>query len=269
MLDPRAVAVEANLSAFMDLVSRDPLFTRRDHDDALVFTCDLDFPLFNVACDAAFAPGRLARRTAEIADELIAHGRSWRWGAGPGSLPHEPTLLERGLERGDAPGMHVALTEPLATPDDIRVGVIGTDRLDVFLDVFAAGFEMPEFVIGPFGEVIARTGGDWFVNVVAWDGPEPVGCGTLVHTGRTAGLYNIATLRASRGRGVGGAVTAALMNLGLARGCTEAVLTATPLGQPVYERLGFVEVCPVIAYGWTPGANIVDPRHQTAPGATN
>ena len=83
MFDPRAVAVEANLAAFMDLVSHDPLFTRRDHDDALVFTCDLDYPLFNVACDAAVAPGQLARRTAEITDELIAHGRSWRWGAGP------------------------------------------------------------------------------------------------------------------------------------------------------------------------------------------
>ena len=261
MLDPRALAVEANLVSFMDLVSRDPLFTRRAHDDALVFTCDLDFPLFNVACAAAFAPGRLARRTAEIADELIAHGRTWRWGAGPSTLPDEPTLLERGLERGDAPGMHVALAEPLDLPDDIRISTIGNDRLDEFLEVFAEGFEMPEFVVGPFGEVIARTGGDWFVNVVAWDGTTPVGCGTLVHTGRTAGLYNITTLRASRGRGVGGAVTAALMNLGLDRGCTEAVLTATPLGKPVYERLGFVEVCPVIAYGWTPPANIVDPRN--------
>ena len=44
------------------------------------------------------------------------------------------------------------------------------------------------------------------------------------------------------------------MDLGRERGCTHAVLHASDLGRPVYERLGFVEVCQVPQYVWLPPA---------------
>ena len=55
-----------------------------------------------------------------------------------------------------------------------------------------------------------------------------------------------------RGRGLGYAVTATLMNLAHERGCTHAVLHASEPGRPVYERLGFVEVCRVPQFVWAP-----------------
>ena len=57
----------------------------------------------------------------------------------------------------------------------------------------------------------------------------------------------------ARHRGVGGyAVTSFLLDEARARGCTESVLQATRLGRPVYERLGYVEVCRVPQYAWFP-----------------
>ena len=90
------------------------------------------------------------------------------------------------------------------------------------------------------------------MHLLAWDGDRAVGCGTVFLDAGTAGVYNIAVLESARGRGIGYAVTAALMNVGVAAGCTNAVLHASELGRPVYERLGFEEVCQTPQWIWMP-----------------
>ena len=95
---------------------------------------------------------------------------------------------------------------------------------------------------------------DRLVNVIATTGGRPAACGSVWVTGDTAGIYDVATLPEDRGRGLGYAVTAALMEIGRDRGATRAVLHATELGRPIYERLGFTEVCRVPQYLWMPPA---------------
>ena len=90
------------------------------------------------------------------------------------------------------------------------------------------------------------------VNVIATLDGLPVATGCAWLNGTTVGLYNIATLKEPRGRGLGYAVTARLMDLGRERGCTDAVLHASEMGRPVYERLGFTHVCDVPQYVWVP-----------------
>lgn len=58
-------------------------------------------------------------------------------------------------------------------------------------------------------------------------------------TGRTIGVYAIATLPAARRRGYGAAMTARVVTDGVAAGCDVAILQASELGRPIYERLGF------------------------------
>jgi ribosomal protein S18 acetylase RimI-like enzyme len=89
-------------------------------------------------------------------------------------------------------------------------------------------------------------------HVLAYVDGTPAGAGSLFVTGGTAGIYNVATLAAARGRGVGHAVTAWLMNDARARGCTDAILHASDAGQRLYERLGFSRVCTVPQYVWMP-----------------
>jgi len=68
---------------------------------------------------------------------------------------------------------------------------------------------------------------------------EPAVCSMLITTGEIAGLYWVGTLAAHRKLGVGAALTAHAVNDGLARGCKRACLQASPMGKPVYSRIGF------------------------------
>lgn len=68
---------------------------------------------------------------------------------------------------------------------------------------------------------------------------EPAACSLLITTGEMAGIYWVGTLAAHRKLGLGAALTAHAVNEGLAHGCKRACLQASPLGQPVYARIGF------------------------------
>jgi predicted GNAT family acetyltransferase len=75
-------------------------------------------------------------------------------------------------------------------------------------------------------------------------GGRAVAASTLVQTGSTAGIYNVATVNAFRRRGIGEAMTWHCVSYGLDSGCSLAVLQASSMGRPVYERMGFRTVAP-------------------------
>ena len=77
---------------------------------------------------------------------------------------------------------------------------------------------------------------------VAWLSGEPAAAAfTMVRAG-VAWVGWVATRPEFRGRGLGSLVTAAATRAGLALGADLASLEATPLGTPVYARLGFREI---------------------------
>ncbi|MDW4550688.1 GNAT family N-acetyltransferase [Defluviimonas sp. D31] len=71
---------------------------------------------------------------------------------------------------------------------------------------------------------------------------EPVAVSSLVMAADLAGVYAVATLPAARKLGIGTAMTLHAMAEGKRRGARHAVLQATEMGRPVYERLGFSKV---------------------------
>jgi GNAT superfamily N-acetyltransferase len=76
----------------------------------------------------------------------------------------------------------------------------------------------------------------------------PVTTGLGVRTGRTMGVYNIATVETARGRGYGAAMTMRIVDDGTAAGCDVAILQASDMGKPIYERLGFRTVVDYVGY---------------------
>ncbi len=55
-----------------------------------------------------------------------------------------------------------------------------------------------------------------------------------------AGVYNVGTLDSHRRRGLGRAMTAVAAEVGRERyGCTIATLQSTPVGHPLYVRMGY------------------------------
>jgi GNAT superfamily N-acetyltransferase len=68
---------------------------------------------------------------------------------------------------------------------------------------------------------------------------EAVVSGLGWRTGRTIGVYSIATIESARRRGYGAAMTARVVADGVDAGCDVAALQASEMGRPIYERLSF------------------------------
>jgi ribosomal protein S18 acetylase RimI-like enzyme len=79
-------------------------------------------------------------------------------------------------------------------------------------------------------------------NVVAFiaylDG-EPASIAMTIVSHGVAGIYWVGSLERARGLGLGRAVTVAATNAGLARGAEIASLQASPMGKPIYTKLGY------------------------------
>jgi GNAT superfamily N-acetyltransferase len=162
-----------------------------------------------------------------------------------------PTLNRKGLiaasEASTIPGMVAfpiipdALADALA-PDRLRGfeihRVIDAAGIDDHRRVVTEGFGSPPATA--FGttcaELLDRP--ECVVYVGYADG-VPVVSGLGWRTGRTIGVYAIATTPTARRRGYGAAMTARVVTDGLAAGCDVAVLQASELGRPIYQRLGF------------------------------
>jgi GNAT superfamily N-acetyltransferase len=256
MPDPRIAPVEDNLVDFFVSVAESPIATINPDPDVLSYYSDRPFPLLNAITGAHFAEGQLERRVGEVLGAYFGRGLPFLWWTTPSGQADElaPVLSAAGLMRVDIPGMYAALDAPVdpRTPAGVEIREDGPDELPTSVRVMLEGFEIPamfetDFLDG-FGLLMARGA----IQVTAWLDGEPVACGTVWISGSTAGIYNIATLDHLRGRGIGYAVTATLMELARERGCDHAILHSSPDGLPVYERLGFVTVCEVPQYLWVP-----------------
>jgi GNAT superfamily N-acetyltransferase len=252
--DPRVAAVEGNLIAQFRLLASTEDVRALPDEDVIAYTSDVPFPLFNGISGARFAPGSEARRTAEVVDRYLARGLPFLWWATPSTMTPQmdAVLRSRGLAPSAEPGMHVPLTAPLdpRTPPGVEVAV--SPVTPELVEVMTAGFGFPDFVSEPLLRALESVPADVAFHVIARLEGEPVSAGSVFRTAATAGIYNIATVGSARRRGLGYAVTATLMNVARERGCTEAVLMASTMGRPTYERLGFVEVCQMPQYVWVP-----------------
>lgn len=80
--------------------------------------------------------------------------------------------------------------------------------------------------------------------VTAYDGELPVATARVICTEGVAAVYGVGTVAAHRRRGLGAAVTLAVLNEAVRRGCDLACLNPSDLGRGVYASLGFTDVAP-------------------------
>ena len=111
----------------------------------------------------------------------------------------------------------------------------------------SAGFEMSESLLRSIvdASLLGRPDVTFYVGYASG---APVSTGLGVRTGRTIGVYNISTIPAFRKRGLGAAMTARVAADGAMAGCEVAILQATAMGLPVYQRLGYRVVVDYVGY---------------------
>ena len=76
----------------------------------------------------------------------------------------------------------------------------------------------------------------------------PVATSRVSCLGAVGDLMGVVTDDAFRRRGIGTAMTWAAIDAARQRGCTAITLTATEMGLPVYQRMGFIHACTLRTY---------------------
>ena len=80
-----------------------------------------------------------------------------------------------------------------------------------------------------------------------------------------AGLFAVATAEPARRQGFGAAITLAPLLEAREMGYRIGVLSASPMGFPVYQRLGFREYCKLGLYQWPPQPGRADTATESSP----
>lgn len=142
-------------------------------------------------------------------------------------------VLERRLQDAPPPpGIEIRRVEdPAGVRDVAAVSAEAYATYGMPLDVAPAVFARPETVLAPH-----------IAAFVAYEGSAPLATAFTLVTHGVAGIFWVGTVPTGRGRGLGEAVTRAATNAGFDMGARIAGLTASPMGAPVYRRMGFVEV---------------------------
>lgn len=151
---------------------------------------------------------------------------------------------DAGLRRdGGIPSLSVALPlAPAATPAPLDIRRIEDARtLEDHLAVVAQSFGFDPAHLARVLRPALIDRPDWR-GYVAYVDDAPVATSQLVVEGKTAGVYYVATVEAARRRGCGEAITRRALEDAAALGCTVGSLQASPMGLPVYERMGFARV---------------------------
>ena len=197
------------------------------------------------------------RRVAELMAELKRRGAPFLWWALPSSRPANVAELlgSHGLVREEPwPGMAVAVADLVEPPrvDGLQIRrVVDEASYDAYEGVYAPIMSPSQSFTDALRSASLRLGFDDDAPEVHFVGEldgEPVATTSLFTAGGTAGIYNVATVEAARGRGIGAAMTAHAVGAGAERGLGLATLQASKMGRPVYERLGFEFVCDLVPY---------------------
>jgi GNAT superfamily N-acetyltransferase len=172
------------------------------------------------------------------------------WIAAHADADLEQTALEAGyasVSEVGAPRLAIEhRLDPAVVPAGVRLDEVADDeaRLDylaVTVDAFADSFLPRDAAQAQLGTLRAVCAPDVRAVVARIDG-RPVAGAMVVATGSVAGIQLVGTVPGARGRGLGELCTRWAVGAGFDLGARAVVLEASEAGEPLYLRLGFVEV---------------------------
>ncbi|HWW55115.1 MAG TPA: GNAT family N-acetyltransferase [Acidimicrobiales bacterium] len=172
------------------------------------------------------------------------------WIAAHADADLEETALAANLVQISPTGSpRMALDHPLAMAEPaggvaLHEVVDESGRRD-YLAVTLASYDkalMPQDVAEAQLATVESLAGPTVHAVVARADGRPVAAAMVVLSGDVAGIQLVGTVPGARGRGLGELCTRWAANAGFASGAGAVVLEASDMGEPLYRRMGFVEV---------------------------
>jgi len=181
------------------------------------------------------------------------------WIAAHADADLEEAAVGAGLTSlGDASAPRMAIDHLPAAPP-VPAGVTLEEVVDeagrqAYVDVTAVAYVdafLPAEVVRVQLANLESLRADNVRAVVATDGDEPVAAAMVLASDGIASVQLVGTVPAARRRGLAEVVTQWTVQAGFDLGAEAVVLEASEMGEPVYRRMGFVELS---RYRWCFGA---------------
>lgn len=265
-LAPEAVipTIEDNAAACMRFLAGLPGCEVAEDAELTTVVTGLPAAAFNGVFRTRFAPDvaeeHIRGRIAAVYEHIRPHSPAVGWMVVPSSRPadlsrhleaqgfslaDESRMMARGLDRLDETTRELAPAGLTVEP------VRDKAALAVWIHTANEGFGFPhelDDIIYHLAEA-QPLGPEQAVQLflARLDG-EPVATSYSAQGGGVVGIYNVATVPPARGKGIGYAVTLAALRDARERGYAVAVLGATRMGFPVYQRMGFRDYCAILHY---------------------
>jgi ribosomal protein S18 acetylase RimI-like enzyme len=151
------------------------------------------------------------------------------------------------VELGDSPAMVLErrLPDALPPPGVTLKRLETTTEATQFADIMAIAYEslgMPLDVAPAMLTYDVLTGPHIVTFIAHLDDGTPAAGAMCILTHGVAGIYWVGTMPAARGKGLAELCTRAAGNAGFDMGARVASLQASVMGEPVYRRMGYIEV---------------------------
>lgn len=254
-----AALIEANVTSFLLGMGGAGGGQERSDAEAVWTVGGSPIGYHNAVVDCDVAGAEPAR---EVVGAFLQELRTRRL---PGSWHLTPAMRPEGLREmlhatgfrdgGEEPAMAADLCagSDAEASDLVTARVADAEGMREYRDVLAAGFgEGPkeaDWVAGVFSRI--GFDGAW-VHFVGRVDATPVATASLLLTPPVGGIYFVCTRPEERRRGYGAAVTRHAMSHAAAAGASHAVLGSSPMGQRIYEGLGFRTVFSYRLMDWEP-----------------
>ena len=248
-------AMEANFLAYF-LLGLVPLPYMQLYSDAgLTWAVSSKFPGWNTVLQTQLPAETIASRIEEMVQRFKSSNTPLGWLVLPSSRPVDLTsyLLANGMKQVEnRPHMLADLRKLPSGADKSAMPTMNRGlRIELVHDgasfeqwyrATVAGFEMTPTNAQIYYDAYTHLGFDStgpFLHYVGYLDGEPVTSSTLLLTDTMAGIYDVSTAPAVRGRGLGTAITLAPLLEARARGYRYACLQSSTKGYNIYRRLGF------------------------------
>ncbi|MGZ4128119.1 MAG: GNAT family N-acetyltransferase [Actinomycetota bacterium] len=126
-------------------------------------------------------------------------------------------------------------------PEDLEIRRIGPEDMGDLDRILTESFGMPLESVRAFAldRLISDDAVHMFIG--RFDGTA-VTTATSIVSGDAAGVFQVGTLEHHRGKGLGNVMTGHAIKAAAARGARISYLQASPMGFPIYEKMGFKTV---------------------------
>lgn len=231
----------------------------RDTGEVQLSASRLPARVVNAANVAHFSDASAAAGIEEVKAFFGRIGVPFRWFFGSTTMPTDlpDRLSAAGLTQlSNTPGMALDIATmrdepPTAAGLEVREVADAAD-FEAWLRVCVESFPFDPVIAAAWRAVHAPLGfGDASTlhNYIGWLNGRPVAVSAILYGQETAGIWNVGTMADVRGQGIGRETTLAALRDARERGYRLSVLGSSPLGFPVYSRIGFVEVCRIRHFG--------------------